>query len=152
MNAMNTKTLTISGFAMGAILLAGLPRPAAAVIDEFLVYPGSNCIKQAGAGSPTFTSGGRLQNNTAGDMTVQCPMYDNGFDFTGHVWVIDPVTPGNIACSSVIKNPLGNPNASQPKSTSGFSSSVQALSLMDLTGPETFLIASTLAPCLPGRR
>ncbi len=113
---MNTKTLTISGFAMGAILMAGLPRPAAAVIDELLMYPGSNCIKQAGAGSPTFTSSGTLVNNTNSDITVQCPMYDGGLDFTGRVWVSHANPPVVVTCSSNVRNPLGTPNLTQTKS------------------------------------
>lgn len=114
---MNTKKLTIAGFAIGAILIAGLPRPAAAVIDELLMYPGANCTKQSG-GSPTFLSNGRLRNNTAANITVQCPMYDRGANFTGRVWVF---TPPNLAvsCSSNATNPLAGASSPQMGSASG---------------------------------
>src|SRR5215831_11921573 len=81
---MPTRTSTIFACVIAATLVMSAPHPVAAVIDEFLVYPGSNCIKIAG-GTPTYTTNGRLANDTASTMIVQCPMYDNGFDFTGNV-------------------------------------------------------------------
>jgi hypothetical protein len=117
-SAMTIKTLTILASAIVAVLVVFAPCPAVAAIDELLVYPGSNCIRISG-GTPTYTSSGRLQNNTGATMGVQCPMYDNGFDFSGNIWVVTPSATVAVACSSVVRNPLGSPSASQLKSGSG---------------------------------
>jgi hypothetical protein len=129
---MTTKTFPILISVLGAALAVSTPRLATAAIDELLVYPGSNCIRISG-GTPTYTISGRLVNNTASSMTVQCPMYDNGFNFSGNVWVLDNSTTGNITCTSNVRNPLGNPTAQQTQSTSGNSSSAMVLSF---TGPD----------------
>jgi hypothetical protein len=60
-------------------------------------------------------------------------MYDNGFNFTGRVWVLDNNVSANITCCSKIRNPLINPRANQCKSTSGNSSAAMAL---DFDGPD----------------
>src|SRR3954453_14215842 len=100
-----------------SVLIVTAPHPAAALIDESLVYPGSNCIKVSG-GDPTFSAStnasdlsllnGRMINNTASNMVVQCPMYDNGTDFQGNVWVLDNSVSANVTCCSKYRNPLGN--------------------------------------------
>jgi hypothetical protein len=133
---MRTWTFRMLVGVVTVILVMGWPSPGAAqgiaAIDESMMYPGSNCIRLSG-GTPTFTSSGRIVNNTASSMTVQCPMYDRGTDFTGAIWVIDNSVSANITCSSVARNPLGSPSASQTKSTSGNSSSAMVLSF---TGPD----------------
>jgi hypothetical protein len=140
---MPTKTLTIVASVIAVMLVVTLPRPAAAQpIDEPLMYPGSNCIKVTG-GTPTFFASvsssslsplhGTLQNNTTSTMVVQCPMYDNGFNFTGRIWVIDNNVTQNITCCSKTRNPLGGAEANQCKSTSGNSSSPKTL---DFDGPD----------------
>jgi hypothetical protein len=145
--AMTARPLAFLGSTFGAILLMTSPHPAAAAIDELLVYPGSNCIRISG-GTPSYTSSGRLVNNTASNITVQCPMYDNGFNFTGHVWVIDNSTTANITCSSVVRNPLGNPSTSQPKSTVGNASSAMTLSFdgPDAIGTFTYRFYNCVLP------
>jgi hypothetical protein len=144
---MTTRTLSFLGSTLGAMLFMTSPHPAAAAIDEPLVYPGSNCIRRLG-GTPTYTSSGRLVNNTSSNMTVQCPMYDNGFNFTGAIWVIDNSTTANITCSSVARNPLGNPSASQSKSTVGNSSSAMTLSFTgpDVSGTFTYRFYNCVLP------
>ena len=133
-----SKQLTTSisralGLAVGAILFLSLTGPiSAAPIDELLMYPGSNCRVVSG-GPATITTSGRLWNNTAANMTVQCPMYDNGFDFTGAIWVIDNNASANILCNSHIKNPLGNPSLFETKSTTGNASAAMVLTY---TGPD----------------
>lgn len=118
--------------------MAGLPRPAAAVIDELLMYPGSNCIKQAGAGSPTFTSSGTLVNNTTSTITVQCPMYDNGSDFIGRVWVSHANPPVVVTCSSNLRNPIGT--GSQPTiQTKSVAAGTPPVPI-DFDGPDTSVI------------
>jgi hypothetical protein len=133
---MTTRIFRLLASVTTAVLIVSAPDLAGAqqalVIDEALVYPGSNCIVRSG-GTPTYTSTGRIVNNTASNMFVQCPMYDNGFNFTGNVWVIDNSTSANITCSSVVRNPLGNPSTSQTQSTSGNASAAMNLSF---TGPD----------------
>ena len=127
------RTLRVLGLAIGGILLLSLTGPiSAAPIDELLMYPGSNCRVTSG-GPGIVSSSGRIVNNTAANMTIQCPMYDNGFDFTGAIWVIDNSVSANITCSSNIRNPLGNPSTSQTKSTAGNASAAMVLSF---TGPD----------------
>jgi hypothetical protein len=140
---MSTKRLTIVASVIAVMLVLTLPRPAAAQgqIGESLVYPGSNCIKVTG-GTPTFFASvdplnnsqlhGRLRNDTTTTMVVQCPMYDNGTNFTGRVWVIDNSVTQNITCCSKIRNPVSGA-ANQCKSTSGNSSSTKTL---DFDGPD----------------
>lgn len=133
---MSRKTFTILASVITALALA-IPRSANAAIDERLVYPGSNCVRAAG-GTPTFNSSGWLVNNTSSIMIVQCPMYDNGTDFTGNVWVLDNSTSANVTCSSNARNPLGG-GGTQTLSTSGNASAAMALSF---TGPD---VAGTFA-------
>src|SRR5262245_23161923 len=113
---MPTKTLILVASVIAVMLVATLPRPVAAqAIGELLMYPGSNCIKVSG-GTPTFHGSvdptnfsqlhGTLTNNTTSSMLVQCPMYDNGKDFTGRIWVIDNHATQNITCCSKARNPL----------------------------------------------
>jgi hypothetical protein len=130
---MTIKTFGLLGSVIGGILLLSAPGSiSAAPIDELLVYPGSNCRAISG-GPATYTAGGRLVNNNAVSITVQCPLYDNGFDFSGNVWVIDNSTTANISCLSLIRNPLGSPTAVQAKSTTGNASTAMVLSF---TGPD----------------
>jgi hypothetical protein len=129
---MTIGTLRLLGVIGAILLLNPTAHISAAPIDELLVYPGSNC-KVLSGGAATYTTSGRLVNNTAANLTVQCPLYDNGFDFSGNVWVIDNSVAANITCSSVIRNPLGNPSTSEAKSTAGNASSAMVLSF---TGPD----------------
>jgi hypothetical protein len=136
---MTTKISAIFGLVIGAALMVSSPRPAAAIIDELLVYPGSNC-KVISGGTPTYSSNGTLVNSTGSTLGVQCPMYDNGYDFAGSVWVLDNSTTADVACSSVARNALGSPNGTQLRSTSGNSSDVKQLNFdgPDVTGLFTY--------------
>jgi hypothetical protein len=126
-------TKTIVACLLSAIVLLSLPRPAvAAEISELLVYPGSNCKVEFG-GTPSINSSGWLVNNTKSTIYVQCPMYDNGFDFTGNVWVFDNSTTDDVLCRSFAFNPLGSTGSGQEQSTSGQSSTPMTLSF---TGPD----------------
>jgi hypothetical protein len=142
---MSRKAFTILAFVVTAIVLVS-PRSAVAVIDERLVYPGSNCVKVAG-GAPTFNSNGWLVNNTSSLMIVQCPMYDNGTDFTGNVWVLDNSTTANVTCSSNARNPISG-SGTQTLSTSGNSSSSKVLSFTgpDISGTFTFRFYTCTLP------
>lgn len=128
---MPTKTFSIVACVLSTMVCLSLPNRAAAVIDELLVYPGSNCVRAAG-GTPTFNSNGWLVNTTASTMVVQCPLYDNGTNFTGNVWVLDNSTTANVTCSSNARNPISG-SGTQTKSTTGNSSSSMVLSF---TGPD----------------
>jgi hypothetical protein len=143
---MTARPLAFLGSTLGAILLMTLPHPAAAAIDEPLVYPGSNCIRISG-GTPTYLSNGRIWNNTAVNITVQCPMYDKGTDFTGNVWVIDNSTSANITCTALARNPISG-SGSQMKSTSGNASSSMVLSFdgPDVGGTFTFRFYNCVLP------
>ena len=114
---MTARPLAFLGSTLGAILLMTSPHPASAAIDEALVYPGSNCIRISG-GTPTYTAMDDSVNNTASNITIQCPMYDKGTDFTGNVWVIDNSTTANVMCTSRARNPISGAG-SQTKPTTG---------------------------------
>src|SRR5215472_17088265 len=129
---MSAIRVTMKACVTTIIVVGVLPRPAVAqAIGEPLMYPGSNCIKVTG-GTPTFSAStnpsdtsalhGRLTNNTTTTMVVQCPMYDNGVNFAGRVWVLDNSTTADVTCCSKCRNPLGNPHTNQCKSTAGNSS------------------------------
>jgi len=125
-------TKTIVACLLSVIILLSLPRPAiAAEISELLVYPGSNC-KTVFGGAPTINFGW-LINNTKSTIYVECPMYDNGFDFTGNVWAFDNSTTDDVTCNSEAGNPLGGTFGGETESTSGASSTPMTLSF---TGPD----------------
>jgi hypothetical protein len=129
---MTAKILTIVGVVISATLIVTSPRPAiGAEINELLVYPGVNC-RVTGGGPASFNGSGWLVNNNLVNMTVQCPMYDNGNNFTGNVWVLDNSMTANVSCCSKLRYPNGA-GADQCKSTSGNSSSAMALSF---SGPD----------------
>jgi len=67
--SMPTKIFSIAACMLSTMLFLSLPNRAAAVIDELLVYPGSNCVRAAG-GTPTFNSNGWLVNTTASTTVV----------------------------------------------------------------------------------
>jgi len=145
---LNIKTIIASGLAVSTLLIAS--SPAQAEIDERLVYPGANCKKLFGTGEPTFNTNGVLNNNTSSTLTVLCPMYDNGNFFAGDVFVLDTNASADISCQSRTANPLGNPNVTQTKTTSGFSSDTKTLSFNGPTATGTFTYRFYICSLPPG--
>ena len=145
---MNLKKLIISSFAFSPMLIAGLVAPASAAIDELLMYPGATCTKLTG-GTPTLNSNGRLVNNTTSNITVLCPTFDNGTNFTVSVWVIDNSSSANISCSARAENPLSG-SGTQTQTTSGFSSDAKQLNFTGPTVGGTFTYRFYVCTLPPG--
>jgi hypothetical protein len=133
---MTIKTFTIVGVVISTMLIVTFPRVAAAAeIDELLVYPGVNC-HVVGGGPASYNTSGWLINNTSSIMTVECPMYDNGYDFTGTMWVYDNSVSADVSCDSRARNPGGSPNVNSPTLTTSGNQSFPPAKALNFTGPD----------------
>jgi hypothetical protein len=137
---MKTKKSFMVPFYLGVFLTATLPvsLPTQAAIDEFLMYPGANCHKVSGSGTPTIDPfEGRIKNAGSTDITVLCPMYDRGKNFTGRISVLDPNQRADIICRSIVAGALDTAIYILKK-TSGSSDSPMVL---DFNGPNASAIS-----------
>src|SRR5262249_11428233 len=116
-----TKKFLMTSLALGALFLTTSSAHAqSAQIGESLMYPGANCRMADGSVSgfqePTVFPNGALHTNGNITVGVVCPMYDNGTNFKGDVWVMNNNTSGqDIICYSEADNYLSGDKSSPPQ-------------------------------------